>query len=104
MCVMQPSPPDTDKIRARLTDMLPELREKYGVQSLAIFGSYARGEQSRESDLDVLVDFDRLPDLYDFVAVALDLEDALGVKVDLFTRGTLKPRIVKHVLRDLQPI
>lgn len=42
---------------------LPELREQYHVKSLGIFGSYARGEQRRRSDLDVLVEFDRPPSL-----------------------------------------
>lgn len=98
---MQPMPPDTETIRNRLAAMLPGLRAKYGVRSLAIFGSYARGEQTPESDLDVLVQFERTPDLYAFGEMALDLEEALGIRMDLFTRSTLKPRMVPRVDRDL---
>lgn len=93
--------PSTDEIRARLAALLPELRARYRVRSLALFGSYARGEQTPESDLDLLVEFDRVPDLYAFGTLALDLEDALGLRVDLFTRSTLKPRMVPRVDRDL---
>jgi uncharacterized protein len=104
MCVMQPSPLDTITIKARLADMLPELREKYGVQSLAIFGSYARGEQTVESDLDLLVDLDPVPGLLTFVGLAYEIEDTLGVTVDLFTRAMLKPRIAPRVQKDMMPV
>jgi uncharacterized protein len=84
--------------------MLPELREKYGVQSLALFGSYARGEQTPESDLDLLVDLDPVPGLFTFVELIYELEDALGVTVDLFTDGSLKPRLKERILNSLVPV
>ena len=98
---MPTTAPSTDEIRARLAALLPELRERYTVRSLSIFGSYARGEQTSESDLDLLVEFDRVPDLYAFGSLVLDIEEALGVQIDLFTRSTLKPRMVPRVDRDL---
>jgi uncharacterized protein len=101
---MQSAPPDTETIRARLAAMLPELRERYGVQSLALFGSYARGEQTLGSDIDLVVDFDELPDLYAFVGLGLDLEEALGMKVDVATRDMLKKRVAETALRDLVPV
>ena len=91
----------TEQIRARLASLLPELRELYSVRTLSIFGSYARGEQTAESDLDLLVEFEKTPNLYTFGGMALDLEEALNVRVDLFTRSTLKPRIVPRVNKDL---
>lgn len=96
--------PTTDEVRARLAALLPELRERYAVRSLSIFGSYARGEQTPESDLDVLVDFDKTPNLYELVGLGLDLEEALGMKVDVVMREGLKPRIAPSVLRDLMPV
>lgn len=101
---MSTRPPDTDTIRARLAALLPALQARYGVRSLSIFGSYARGEQTAASDLEVLVDFEKMPDLYTFGNLALDLEEAVGLRVDVFTRSTLKPRIVKGVERDLLAI
>jgi uncharacterized protein len=99
--LLQPSAPDTETIRARLAAMLPELRERYGVQSLALFGSYARGEQTPESDLDVLVEFERVPGMLTFVNMQHLLSDRLGVKVDLATRPMIGPRISPDVERDL---
>ncbi len=98
------TPPDTETVRARLRALLPDLRARYAVRSLAIFGSYARGEQTPESDLDVLVEFDRAPDLYAFVELGLDLEEALGLTVDIGTQENLKPRALPTVLHDLVPV
>ena len=96
-----PTPPDTDTIREKLAALLPGLQARYGVRALSIFGSYARGEQTAESDLDVLVDFEKMPDLYTFGNLALDLEEALELDVDVCTRSMLKPRIAPRILRDL---
>jgi predicted nucleotidyltransferase len=96
--------PSTEEVRRRLAALLPELRTRYGVGALAIFGSYARGEQTPESDLDLLVEFERVPGMLGFVGLALDLEQALGLKVDLATRPMLKPRIAPRILADLMPV
>jgi predicted nucleotidyltransferase len=101
---MPTPPPDTDTVRARLAALLPALREQYGVRALSLFGSYARREQTDESDLDVLVDFDETPNLYEFVGLGLDIEEALGMRVDLVMREGLKPRVAPSVLRDLMPV
>ena len=91
-------PADLDAARSRLGALLPELRERYAVRSLAIFGSFARGEQTPESDLDVLVDFDVPPGGIAFVGLANLLEDRLGLPVDLATR----PMIGGHLSADVQ--
>ena len=84
-----------------LRENLPGLRERYGVVSLGIFGSFVRGEEREDSDLDVLVDYSRLPDLFNFVAMKLELSELLGVKVDLVMKKGLKPRVGKQILADL---
>ena len=94
-------PPNTDAVRARLVALLPELRDRYRVRSLALFGSYARGEQTPESDLDLLVEFDEVPGFFAFSEMQYSLEDALGLRVDLFTRPMLKPRLAPRIDRDL---
>jgi uncharacterized protein len=63
-----------DEIRAELRAMLPELRARYPVAGLGVFGSYARGEQREGSDLDLLVDFDGPVGIFEF----LDLEEGSG--------------------------
>jgi uncharacterized protein len=94
----------TDEVRARLAALLPELRERYGVRSLALFGSYARGEQTPESDVDVLVEFERTPTLYTLGGLLLDLKDVLGTSVDLVMPESLKPAMGRNVDRDRLPV
>ncbi len=83
---------------------LPELRERYGVATLGIFGSYVRGEQREDSDLDVLVEFSRVPGLFEFVELKLELAELLGVDVDLVMKRALKPRIGERILQQVVPV
>ena len=94
-------PADLAAARARLGALLPEIRERYAVRSLAIFGSFARGEQTPESDLDVLVDFDEVPGMIGFIRLANLLEERLGLPVDLATRPMIGDRIADGVEADL---
>lgn len=76
------------------------LAERYGVESLEVFGSYVRGEQKPDSDLDLLVTFREAPGLLTFIRIENDLSDALGVKVDLVMKDSLKPAIGENILRE----
>ena len=93
-----------DEIRRDLRAHLPELRERYGVTYLGIFGSYVRGEQTKTSDIDILVEFDRPGTLLDFIHLQNDLEDLLGVRVDLVEKSGLKPAIKPYVLAEVVPV
>lgn len=78
------------------------LRDKFKVRKIGIFGSFARGEQEATSDIDILVDFREPVSLIDFVALERHLSEILGRKVDLVMRSALKPRIGKHILREVR--
>jgi predicted nucleotidyltransferase len=78
---------------ARLAELMPAARASFGVRDLAVFGSVARGDASDASDLDVLVDFVGSATFDGYMGLKLFLEDSLGVKVDLVTRASLKPRL-----------
>ena len=93
-----------DEIRQRLRDLMPLLRARYRVQQLEIFGSYARGEASENSDLDLLVTFEKPPTLLEFVELENLLSDMLGVQVDLVMKTTLKPHIGEVILSEAQPV
>lgn len=80
---------------------LPELRQKYSVKSLGVFGSYVRGEQHTDSDLDVLVDFDDAPSLVKFIQLEEQLEQFTGIDVDLVMVSGLKPNIGRRILREV---
>ena len=67
---------------ARFRNELPMLRRRFGVRKLSILGSYVRGEQHSESDLDVLVEFDRIPSMFGYLKLEETLSKIAGVKVD----------------------
>jgi predicted nucleotidyltransferase len=87
-----------------LKKQMPELAERYKVKSLGIFGSYVRNEHSRRSDLDILVEFEQAPDLFEFMDLEEHLAKRLGVKVDLVPRRALKGDIGARILREVVPI
>src|SRR3989304_4059404 len=80
-----------------------ELKEKFGVKEIGIFGSYVSGEYKEKSDLDILVEFeeDAKIGLLKFVNLENYLSDLIGVKVDLVEKSALKPRIGKNILREV---
>jgi hypothetical protein len=69
---------------------------------LGIFGSYSRGEQTKGSDIDLLVRFSEKKSLIDHIRMEEELEDLLGIKVDLVTERSLSPYITPHVQEDLK--
>ena len=69
--------------------------KKFGVRSISIFGSIARNEARKNSDIDLLVEFDKSVGLFEFARLKMYLEEALGRKVDLVT-----PEALRHELRD----
>jgi predicted nucleotidyltransferase len=93
-----------ESIKKTLADHKPLLAEKYGIREIGIFGSYVRGEQMQKSDVDVLVDFSDSISLLDFIHLENELSDLLGVKVDLVMKSALKPRIGKHILKEVVPV
>jgi predicted nucleotidyltransferase len=92
-----------DRIRDVLTTHKEELKEKYGVIELGIFGSFVRGENKKDSDLDILVEFEEDPGigLITFVNMENYLSDLLGIKVDLVEKSSLKPRIGRYILKEV---
>jgi hypothetical protein len=93
-----------DDIRAELRAMLPELRRRWPVAALGIFGSWARGEQTAASDLDLLVDLDGRIDFFSLLELEEEIGRRLGLEVELVTRPALKPIVRESVLGDLVPV
>ncbi|MBN2143815.1 MAG: nucleotidyltransferase family protein [Candidatus Aureabacteria bacterium] len=83
-----------------LKSQKPFLREKFKVNSIGVFGSYSRQEQTSASDVDVLVEFDSPPG-WDFFDLQDYLEDLLGTKVDLVTRNAIKPQLQESILHEV---
>ena len=84
----------------RLLEQKKSLFQKYPIKELAIFGSYAREEQSPKSDLDVLVEF-HSPIGSAFIELGDELEELLGIKVDLVSKKGIKPRYFERIKENL---
>ncbi len=95
----------TDMNRQAILDALnseaPNLRRRYRVKRLAVFGSMARGDDREGSDVDILVTFESKPTFDNFMGLKLDLEELLGRPVDLGTPETIPPEMRAAVERDL---
>ena len=89
-----------DDIRDRLRAELPTLRERYDVERIGICGSFVRGEQTDESDVDLLVTFSETPTLFEFVNLKHHLEDVLGRDIDLGMPSALKEGPAADNIRD----
>ncbi|WP_339694336.1 nucleotidyltransferase family protein [uncultured Roseivirga sp.] len=88
------------EIKAALAERKTFLFKKYPIQSLAIFGSFARNEQNDHSDLDLVVEFnDKIGS--DFILLAEELESYIGFKVDLVSRKGIKDRYFQKIKSDL---
>ena len=91
---------DLTTILAELRALQPELKKRYPIREMGVFGSYVRGEQREDSDLDVLVDLGDGMTLIDLAGLQLEIGEALGLKVDLAMKDGLKTRIEKRVLAE----
>jgi predicted nucleotidyltransferase len=99
-----PNAPSLEALLQELRASLPELRRRYTVASLAVFGSRARGDPRGDSDLDLLVEFDGPVSLLDYAALRNDLEERLGIPVELANRRLLKPAFAQQILREAVPV
>lgn len=88
------------EIRTTLSINKDRLFNKYGLKLLAIFGSYARNQQSNTSDVDILVEFDK-PIGVEFIDLALELETLLNEKVDLVSKNGIKPKYFQSISQEL---
>ena len=92
---------DLKKIKLILSSNKADLNRKYFVSNLGLFGSYVRGEQSENSDIDALVEFSKPIGMFHFIRLQEYLEKILGKKVDRVSKNALKKRIAEHILKEV---
>jgi hypothetical protein len=94
------------EIKQILQAQKPYLAAKYGVTEIGLFGSYVRGEQRLDSDLDVLIELERPPRISLMGLVELEdyLSDLLGLKVDIAIKKNLRKRIGRRILQEAVPL
>ena len=89
------------EVVTKLKEIKPLLFKEYSVKSIGIFGSYADETNTEESDIDILVEFEK-PIGWKFFTLELYLERILGRKVDLVTKSGLKDQIKNQILNQMQ--
>ncbi|RPH83422.1 MAG: nucleotidyltransferase [Desulfobacteraceae bacterium] len=88
------------EILKKLADHRVELKSRFAVSSLSIFGSVARGYATEESDLDILVSFQETPGLLKFLELKAHLENLFQCRVDLVTKNALKKQLREQILKE----
>lgn len=81
--------------------IIKKVTQKVQPTLLGIFGSYARGEENENSDLDILIDFDLKVDLLELIGIEQELSELLGIKVDLITLRSVNQSLKSYIETDL---
>lgn len=92
--------PTKDVVLSVLKQVKPDIEAKYHINSLALFGSVARGDDNANSDVDLLVEFSSTPDLLTFIELEERLKAVLGRNVDLVLRRKLRAELADSILRE----
>ncbi len=90
-----------DEIKELIQNHKDELRQQYGLKEIGVFGSYVSGAQMEDSDLDVLIEFEKPVGFVKFLRLENKLSELLGVKVEMVTKKALKPFIGKRILQEV---
>jgi len=87
-----------------IKDTLIEVLKKYGVKRAALFGSIVRGEATKDSDIDLLIEFEGKRSLLDLVGLKLELQELLGREVDVITYKSIHPLLKERILNEQKVI
>lgn len=87
-------------IKKKISENKRLLEEKYNIKSIGIFGSHVNDSAGRESDIDILVEFSEVPDIFEFMKLEEFLSNLLKTKVDLVTKKALNPLIKETILNE----
>ena len=91
--------------KAEINNIIINYLNQYQPKMIGVFGSYARNEQTKKSDIDILVDLEKRISLLDLVGIEIELSKKLGMKVDLVTKGALKnKKLISYINQDLKII
>ena len=89
-----------DDILEMLGQNMQDIKKKYKVKEIGIFGSHVRNEQKKKSDVDILVEFEEIPDLFEFIALERYLQRLLKKRVDLVRKKAIRPELKNRILKE----
>jgi len=95
---------NVEKLLEENRDAIIAMPAKHGARNPRIFGSVARGEAGSQSDIDLLVTMEKGRSLLDLSALVLDLQDLLGVKVDVVSENGLYWLLRRRILKEAKPV
>jgi predicted nucleotidyltransferase len=90
--------------KAKIIEKIAQLLKEQGATKVAIFGSYARGEERPDSDIDVIVEFSETKSLLELVKIERELYETIGIKVDLLTEKAISPYLINIVKQQMEVI
>lgn len=82
-------------------EKMTRILKNQGARKIAVFGSYVRGEEKPESDIDIIVEFSERKSLFDLVGIEQEVSDALGIKVDLLTEKSISPYLIDRIKKEM---
>ncbi len=85
-------------------DAILAIADRYGARNVRVFGSVARGDATSKSDLDLIVHFDPDRSLFDHGGLLMDLQELLGVKVDVISEAGMRERFRSFVMKEAIPL
>jgi len=92
---------NAEDIVTKLRELRPIITTRYKVKEISLFGSFVRGEQNANSDIDILAEFDEGADLFDLIGLTLYLEEILQRHVDVVPKRALRTELQEPVLREV---
>jgi len=90
--------------REEIFEKVVQVLKNQGARKIAIFGSYARGEEKPESDIDIIVEFSERKSLLELVRIERELSEVLGIKVDLLTEKSISPYLIDTIRKEMEVI
>ncbi|MEM4308545.1 MAG: nucleotidyltransferase family protein [Thermoplasmata archaeon] len=88
--------------KAELFEKITQFLKERGVKKVAIFGSYVRGEERPDSDIDIVVEFSERKSLLDIIELEQELSELLGVKVELLTEKSISPYMIERIKNEMK--
>ncbi|MBU2446682.1 MAG: nucleotidyltransferase family protein [Bacteroidetes bacterium] len=92
---------EENKLNYRVFEVVSSYLKKHGAKKISVFGSYIKGKQNDESDLDLLVEFSERKSLLELIRIERELSDKLNLKVDLLTEKSISPYIFQSIKDEL---
>jgi uncharacterized protein len=106
LALILPNPDDHDMDRSIIAvrEVIYTIATRHGARTVRVFGSHARGTATEGSDLDLLVEMEQGRSLLDLIALERELEETLGMSVDLLTPGSISPYLRETIEREAVPL